>query len=100
MRALEVSTNDFLDQNGVYASLKRQQDLHKALMNDLNRRPPLQSFDVMTIPGKKLLMENAQRSERKDSLVRAGSINSETCVEDSDADISKVPHLLTLHSNS
>ena len=56
MRALEVSTNDFLDQNGVYASLKRQQDLHKALMNDLNRRPPLQSFDVMTIPGEKLLM--------------------------------------------
>ena len=66
-------------------------------MNESNWRPPLQSFDIKTIPTQKLLHNfraKAFHRTRAESFVSDESNCSETDVRDSDADIPEVPYVI------
>ena len=73
-------------------------------MNKSNWRPPLQSFDIKTIPTQKLLHISGAKAFhriRVESLASDGSNCSETDVRDSDADIPEVPYVIEdIRSNS
>ena len=90
-----MSTNDFLDQNDVYASLKFQIDKHKSLLNSSSWRPPLQSFDITSIPTEKLL--NDPESLRQFSF----QYSSSDVASGLDNDVPQIMHVMDkIRSNS